>query len=440
MTDHRLLAQTSLAEERVLLISVDSHCSPPIEVFRPYCPKNYMEEFDDFVVAVNNERESTDLVRTALLIKADAEVPEGTAELVQPWLDNELIHYDPHVALRHMDEEGVAAETFYHGAQNGHRIPFVSSLGFGSTEPAANGSRSAELAAAGIRMFNRWLGDFCSVSPHRLVGVAQFPIWDVELAVQEVEFVRSLGLRALNFPAPRKSIPDYNELLWEPLWSAVESHQMTLNTHGASNFAVFDMASYTGVDGQYLMAHELVQFSRRAVPFMIFGGVFERYPRLRLVLTEQPSEWVETELRNLDELWGWNRFKPVTPYPPSHYFHENCFLGVSFMSNAEALASVRQGIDENVMWGRDYPHIEGTWPNTRLSLRMALRDVPDDSLRRIVGLNAARVYGHDLKELQKVASNVGPTIQELRLPVRDDDIPTSARLLSRAFRSGTSWT
>jgi predicted TIM-barrel fold metal-dependent hydrolase len=446
-------ATGQVGTDRLLLVSNDAHVGPPMDAYRAYCPKDMLEEFDQYVAAVQHDRENaaTSTIEDESyesvgqrFIKSLTPMMQtenvGYTEYMMSLVSQELAHYDPDTILANMDDDGVTTHTFFHGAMNGHPIPFMGTVGFASGRPYFSGPRGFELCLAGIRMYNQWMADFCSVAPDRLLGLAQIPLWDVDLAVREVEWARNAGIKALNFPAPRPSIPDYSQLSWEPLWAAVEAAGLPLNTHGASSPIVMDMAEYTGEGGWYSMFYELVQFSRRGLHFMIFGGVFERHPGLRLIFTEQPSEWVETTLHDMDGLakTTWGGFNWKLPKLPSEYFWQNCFVGNSFMSNYEAREAVRQGATNNILWGSDYPHTEGTWPYTRESLRMLAEGISEEDLRKMVGLNAASVYDLDLEKLRAIAARIGPTMEEIRRPLTKDEMPVNAPW-TMAFRGKTPW-
>src|SRR5262249_38216814 len=83
------------------------------------------------------------------------------------------------------------------------------------------------------------------------------------------------------------------------------------------------------------------------------------------------------------------------------------------------------GVD-HIMWGADYPHVEGTTPYSREALRATFADVPVDECRRIFAGNAAAVYGFDLELLAGVAGRVGPTVEEIHTPL--DRYPEGSHL------------
>jgi predicted TIM-barrel fold metal-dependent hydrolase len=117
---------------------------------------------------------------------------------------------------------------------------------------------------------------------------------------------------------------------------------------------------------------------------------------------------------------------------PSEYWATNCYIGGSFLAPFEV--AQRHSIGEgNLMWGADYPHQEGTWPNTLLAIRYAFNETPIQDVRRILGENAVQVFGLDSVVLHDVASRIGPTPLEISLPVDAGEIPEHRGL---AFREG----
>ena len=97
---------------------------------------------------------------------------------------------------------------------------------------------------------------------------------------------------------------------------------------------------------------------------------------------------------------------------PSEYWERQCYVAASFMGPDESAIRHEIGL-EKLMWGADYPHVEGTWPRTRKSLARCFRGIPADEVRAILTDNPARLYGFDVDALQPVADRVCPTLQEL---------------------------
>jgi predicted TIM-barrel fold metal-dependent hydrolase len=180
---------------------------------------------------------------------------------------------------------------------------------------------------------------------------------------------------------------------------------------------------------------------------MIFGGVFERHPDLRLVLTEQPGDWWPYTLRGLDSAWmaHSHAFRDQVPQLPSAYCERNVAIGSSFLAHFEAEAAIRDGYADKIMWGSDYPHMEGTYqrPNhdddpsmSVLAMRHTFAGLDGASIRAMAGENAVRVYGLDHDELARVATRIGaPTTDDLATPIAE--IPPDGGSL--AFRTVGPW-
>jgi predicted TIM-barrel fold metal-dependent hydrolase len=92
---------------------------------------------------------------------------------------------------------------------------------------------------------------------------------------------------------------------------------------------------------------------------------------------------------------------------PSEYFRRHVFLGASCMPRREVEMRHAIGL-ASIMWGSDYPHPEGTWPETSRQMLESLRGVPDDELAAMLGGNAARVYGFDVEKLAPLVARIGP--------------------------------
>jgi hypothetical protein len=107
---------------------------------------------------------------------------------------------------------------------------------------------------------------------------------------------------------------------------------------------------------------------------------------------------------------------------PSEYASRNCWYGASFPSKAE-LDGIDDVGEDRVLWGNDYPHLEGTFPHNLESLRLTFADLTDDRRRKVLGGNAAALYNFDLEKLKPLAERYGPTPGEVDQPLPKEEIP-----------------
>jgi predicted TIM-barrel fold metal-dependent hydrolase len=403
--------------DRYLIVSSDSHAGPALSRdLRPYCPAKYRGDFDRY----------GEQYRQAVASMPDPMIQDATAPALAAYealLACEGLH-DPHVFLRDMDSEGIVTQVIFAGGGNKEPLPW--SDGFNAGDP----NTDPALRALGGHIWNEWLSDFASVGPERLLGVMQIPIWDVRASIKEVLWGKEHGLRAVNFPAPRPDYPAYNDPIYEPFWSLLEEIELPLVCHVASG----TRPDITGRGALMIYATELQFYSRRAFAQMAYGGVFDRHPRLRLGFVEQRAGWVAEHLKDLDSCYRDPRRnysdKPVKS--PSEYWRKNCFVGCSFMARYEAELRHEIGLN-TLLWGSDYPHVEGTWQRTEAALRKTFAGLPRDEIKAILGDNALRVYALDESVLRPIADRIGPTAAAIDRPLLPEEHPTHLGLAFREF-------
>jgi predicted TIM-barrel fold metal-dependent hydrolase len=407
-----------------LIVSCDSHVGPKlVEHLRPYCPKQYLEAFDDDVAG---QRARTTAGAHNLNARMDDQM-----QRMSPMFDHPNIgrdgHWDPRWRLADMDSDGVAAELIWHFSQNGENLPWIG-LGLGNVY-----AHQLELGSVAYDIYNRWLADFCSTDPERLLGLVYIPSWDIDASIRTLRWARERGLRCVNFPAPgRPCVKEYNHWDWDPFWSTCTDLGFTLSTH-SSGGPHFDF--FGGPGGMQIVAYEGGSFmSRRAVWILTYGEVFQRHPELKLVITEQVEGWYAPTMRELDSFYMSFGMDADLDRLPSEYMRSNVYLGASFISPWQAEDAVAEGYVDNVLWGRDYPHIEGVFqatvgpdeePMTKLALRHVFHRIPTTDALKILGTNAVRVFGLDAGYLRAVADRIGAstpaqlTVAPVSLPDND---------------------
>jgi predicted TIM-barrel fold metal-dependent hydrolase len=273
-----------------------------------------------------------------------------------------------------------------------------------------------DLAFAGARAHNRFLVELCARSPERRGGVGLVPICHgVERSVAEIEWLAEHpGIRGIMVPTMWRDRTPYNDPSYDPVWAACQAAGFPVHTH-SGEAPREEMGEFIGI---YLA--EVVWWTHRPIAHLLFSGAFERFPGLKVCVTEGASYWVA------DMKWKWDQYlggghttkkmaalmKGILSKLPSEYFGENIFVGASTMSKEEIRRRHSIGCDV-AMWGTDYPHPEGTWPNTVPRLRSDFADVPVGDTRLMLGETAARCYGFDVDALRPIADRIGPTPDDL---------------------------
>jgi predicted TIM-barrel fold metal-dependent hydrolase len=391
---------------RYLVISADCHAGPPAELYRSYMDPEYRDHYDAFLASLADMRPELSSAEIRFRQKFLAKTGDGGLRAC----------WDPDLREKELDNEGVAAEVIFPDAD-------VLGLGGVSASPfgtglSGSGGDDAELAFAGARAHNRWLADLCAANPVRRAGIMTVPvIHDIERGVEEIRRAFDSGVRGgVMIPSQWAPQASYNDPVYDPVWAVCQELDLTVAVH--SGGCPRDISLSSGLLPIY--ASEAWFFAARPMWLMIWGGVFERFPDLKLAITENGAFWVPEMLRTMDDGYAGTHstlkfgsaYQDALPEKPGFYFHRNCFIGTQ-MTAHEIDQRHLIGV-ENIVWGNDFPHPEGTWPHTRDWLRIRYHDVPETETRQILGLNALRCYSHfDAEKLQAIADKIAPTSEEI---------------------------
>ncbi len=255
--------------------------------------------------------------------------------------------------------------------------------------------RDSELLSACFRAYNDWVAEFCAPFPNRIKGIAMINVDDVQDGIREMTRGAKMGLAGAMitlFPPEDKG---YDSPIYEPLWAAAQDLDMPLSLHISTN-RPGPGQQWENVDTlKTSFICNVDHWVRVSLADIIYSGVFERYPKLMIGSVEQELSWVPHFLDRLDYNYTQRavgdaayRFKGQAL--PTEFFHSNVFLGFQ-----EDALGIRDrdiiGVD-CIMWGSDYPHIEGTFPRSREIIEEILMDCSEEEKTKIVGANAARVY------------------------------------------------
>jgi predicted TIM-barrel fold metal-dependent hydrolase len=321
-----------------------------------------------------------------------------------------------------LEEQGIHAEVTLPGPVLAGGISPAMYLG-------GHASKGLEPVWPAAHAYNRWLADFCAAAPGRRAGCIVIDLHDMDRAVEEIAWARGAGLfGGLMLPAMSvtSGLPGYADGYYDPLWSACEDHEMVVCLHtGASGTATDSKYLYDKEHGGYLGLYEVFVFTRRPLWFLVFGGVFDRHPKLRLAIVENGVQWLPSMVRDMEQFFDTHGGAPVRSFlkeRPGDYIARHVWVGGSLMKRYEAEMRHEVGLDR-LMWGADYPHLEGAAPVHRLVLRHVFGGMPEAEVRKMLGGNAVDLWGFDAPLLQAVADRVGPTVADLATQADLDDIP-----------------
>jgi predicted TIM-barrel fold metal-dependent hydrolase len=246
---------------------------------------------------------------------------------------------------------------------------------------------------------------------------------DVDEAVAMLHAAADDGLKGVVLPGPAGD-PWLFDPAIDPFWSACERRSMLLVQHAAG---ILPRDVPKGYAALMTIALENDFFAGRSMWQIMFGGVFDRFPRLRYVIAEGGASWIPHKLDEIDAMVArtssWSEFAAHIGRDSTmqrsawEYWRDNCWAGASFISPHEARRRDEIGVDK-LMFGLDYPHFESTFGRTRRWIQSTLGSTgtSEVELRQILSLNAAHVFGFDLAALQPIAERVGFEEPELLTP------------------------
>jgi len=282
---------------------------------------------------------------------------------------------DPDLRLRDQERDGVQGEVLYGILGTTRRLD------------------DPEAVVEVMRVYNEWLADFCDAHPDRYAGLACIPNRPVEAAVGEARRVIKRGaVRGLDV-ANSLDMPPLWDPQWTPLWDVAAEARLPVHFHTVGG-ARPDFEALPPRLSRVAQAVHITGFQMHMATLLtslIFGGVLERYPAMRVVIGESGIGWIPYVLERMDAEWE-DQFRDLgLGMKPSDYWRRQC--KATYQSDRIGVKLLDDLGADTVMWGSDFPHPDGVWPDSREFIARELGHLPAGVRRKVVCENAGALYG-----------------------------------------------
>jgi predicted TIM-barrel fold metal-dependent hydrolase len=293
-----------------------------------------------------------------------------------------------------------------------------------------------DVSLAAIRAYNDWhIDEWAGANPDRFIALSLGPLWDVNLMADEIRRVAAKGCHAVTFSEnPSKlGLPSYHTDYWDPFFAACSDNAVTICLHIGSSSSMVITAPDAPPD---VMISLTPVNSLQAITDILFSGVFTRFPKLQMAMSEGGIGWIPYALERADYVHKHHRAWTHTNLGgrlPSEIFHEHFWT--CFIDDAAGI-EMRQKVGVNkMMWEMDYPHSDSTWPNAPELLWQTLTGVPDDEINKITHRNAMAAFSFD-PFAHRAKKNA--TVAALRAEAADVDISVKSMGRRKADAAGGS--
>ncbi len=277
--------------------------------------------------------------------------------------------------VQFLDEEGMEKQVIY---------PTLGLFWEGEVDDPA-------LADAHCRAYNTWIFELCTGHKDRLYPAAHISLRDPQLAVREMERVAKLGGRTIFVAAAPIQGKSFGEPEFDPVWAAAQELDLSIGLHLVGH------AHYTGSEwyrhrdpGFMYLTMNIIQDPRQAVTTMVYDGVFERFPQLRVATIEAMVGWVGEWLERVDYRYKYMGHTSQMKHSAHEYFARNIWVNADPEEKMFPLMVQFAG-DDRFFIGSDYPHAEGFVQPVQKA-RDILATLPATSVNKILGDNAAKFY------------------------------------------------
>jgi predicted TIM-barrel fold metal-dependent hydrolase len=333
------------------VIDADGHVLEPVDIWEKYMDPAYRDRAPRLIVDTDGKERL--LVEGRILgshkglgLLGAIGARQGTVSEDMKYVEGRKGGFDPHARIEDMDLDGIDAAFLY---------PSVGLFSGAVHDPA--------LAAAMCRAYNRWLADYCQPYPDRLFGIAMLPMQSIDLAIDEMRFAKkTLGMRG-GFLRPNP----YNDRMlhhpdYAPFWREVEELDFSIGLHegGSSGMPTVGIDRFESRGARHIISHTMEMML--AAMSVIWGGVCDKFPRVRIAFLESGGGWITAWLERMDRHFddqGFNDSGLRTR--PSELFQRNCWISFEPVEGSLSVLADYIG-PHKILWATDYPHPDGFFP------------------------------------------------------------------------------
>ena len=266
--------------------------------------------------------------------------------------------------------------------------------------------------------WNRWvvdqMGAYMGGDQPKMLPMALIAAGDQEGAMREIEWAAERGFRGVclgNSPTYGPTEPgklQYNDPSFEDMWSLLEETGLVITFHVSTGK---DPRSVGGRGGAIInyVCHSMETTIEPLVQ-LITAGVFERHPRLQAGLVESGIGFVPWLLETMDHAYRAHHFwvRPVIPELPSSYFRRNCFATYQ-QDDGGAAGTWRSSTSSTTCCGPTTTRTTRACGRTRRRRSSgSMGHLTDESRAKILGLNAARIFGLEVPVREVGVSGSSP--------------------------------
>lgn len=259
-------------------------------------------------------------------------------------------------------------------------------------------AKDRELALACVYAYNDWMvEEWCGESNGVNIPLTLIPLWDAQLAADEVHRNAARGSKAVCFSEipPHLGLPSIHTGYWDPFFAACEETGTVVNMHIGSSSRM----PATSPDAPIAVAASLsFNNSMASLSDFLFSGVLVRFPKLTLAYSEGQIGWLPYILERVDDVWkehrAWGGVADQIPEPPSSYYYRQVYG--CFFRDQHGLDSLDKVGEDNITFETDYPHTDSTWPNTLDVVTEMTSGLTDEQRYKVLRGNAIKMLQLDI--------------------------------------------